>query len=136
MERVTEITVFLENQSGSLARLAQTLGERGINILGFTLTNALDHGSLRMVVSSPTDALHLFGEHNLLALEHDILMVRLKNAPGALTELGNALSKGGVDIEYAYGSAGAASNEATTLFLRVSDVDRAIEILNGTSGVE
>ena len=42
MQLVTEITVFLENQPGTLARLTESLGEAGINIQGLTLTNALD----------------------------------------------------------------------------------------------
>ncbi len=135
MERVKEITVFLANHPGALARVVEALGAKRINILGFALTNALDHGSLRLVVSKPTAALHLFGERDLLAIENDVLMIKLENVPGALARLAAALGKGGVNIDYAYGSAGPKAKGPTTLFLRVSDETRAKRILGKMKGV-
>lgn len=132
MELVKEITVFLENHPGALARVTHSLGEHGINIYGFTLTNALDHGALRMVVSAPAEALHLFGEHNLLAIEHDILMVSLPNEANALAKLADKLSETGVNIEYAYGSADSADQGPACMFLRVSDVDAAQRVLSAS----
>ena len=84
MERVKEITVFLENEPGALARIAASLAEGGVNIMGFDLSNSLDFGALRLVVDEPSKALHLFGERNLLALENEVIMLRLGNDVGAL----------------------------------------------------
>ena len=136
MERVTEITVFLENHPGSLGRIAGSLGEHGINIQGFTLTNALDHGALRMVVDQPSAAVHLFGEHNLLTLENDVIRLQLANEAGGLSALGSALSRAEINVEYAYGSAGPNSGQPSTLFLRVSDVEAACRVLGELPGVE
>ena len=136
MELVKEITVFLENHPGTLAQVTRGLAERGINIRGFTLTNAMDHGALRMIVDKPSDALHVFGEHNLLALEHDVLLVRLMNEAGALSRLSEALSAAEVNVEYAYGSADTATGAPPTLFLRVSDAERALAALRSQAGVE
>lgn len=136
MEAVTEITVFLENHPGTLARVAGSLGEHGIDILGFTLSNYLDHGALRMVVGDPGAALHLFEEHNLLALEAQVIMLQLDNEAEALARLADALAQGGVNVEYAYGSAGRAGDGPPTLFLRVSDLARGMEVLGGIEGVQ
>jgi len=135
MERVKEITVFLANHPGALAAITKALGKKKINILGFTLTNALDHGALRMVVSKPTEALHLFGERNLLAIEGDVLMLRLDNVPGSLARVAAALATAGVNIDYAYGSAGPKAGAATTLFLRASDPAKAKRVLKKQKGV-
>ena len=136
MEAVKEITVFLENHPGALARVTSSLGEQGISILAFTLSNQLDHGALRMVLGNPTGALHLFAEHNLLALEGDVIMLRLRHEADALARLADGLGEAGVNIEYAYGSAGEADDGLPALILRVSDLERGMEVLAGVEGVE
>lgn len=134
MELVKEITVFLENHPGIMARVVGTLAERDVNIRGFTLNNYLDHGALRLIVDDPTSALHVLGEHNLLAIENYLITLRLKNEPGALTRLAEALSEAEINIEYAYGSAGAATDEPATLFIRVSDDEKALEVFRKLGG--
>ena len=89
-----------------------------------------------MVVDDSSAALHLFGEHNLVALEHDVLELRLKNDAGALSRLAESLSGANVNVEYAYGSAGTEAGAATTLFVRVSDQDKARQVLEGLEEVE
>ena len=44
--KVTQLTVFLENRSGRLAEVADLLGREGINIRGFSTTEAAEYGIL------------------------------------------------------------------------------------------
>ncbi len=134
MELVKEITVFLENHPGIMARVVGTLAERNVNIRGFTLNNYLDHGALRLIVDDPTSALHVLGEHNLLAIENYLITLQLKNEPGALTRLAEALAEAEINIEYAYGSAGALTDELATLYIRVSDDEKAMEVFRKLGG--
>ncbi|MCB9882502.1 MAG: ACT domain-containing protein [Planctomycetes bacterium] len=134
MEIVKEITVFLENQPGTLSRIAGALADRNINILGFSLTNSLDHGSLRLVVSDPAAAMFMFGEHNMLALENDVVAVRLANQAGILHGLTTQLTDRGVNVEYAYGSVGADDKGPSTFYVRVSDVAKTLEVLKSFEG--
>jgi hypothetical protein len=135
MELVQEIVVFLENKPGVLARLTAALAARKISILGFSLQNALDHGAIRMVVSKPTEALHLLGEHGMLAFANEMLWVKVRNQAGAMAEVADALSKAKVSVEYAYGSAGP-SAKAHGFYLRVSNAKKAMDVLAKVEGVE
>jgi hypothetical protein len=51
--KVTQLTVFLENRSGRLAEVAGLLGREGINIHGFSTTEAAEYGIVRLVVTDP-----------------------------------------------------------------------------------
>ncbi|MEW6071712.1 MAG: ACT domain-containing protein [Planctomycetota bacterium] len=135
MEIVTEIVVFLENRPGTLARVTEALSEKGVNILGFTVLNSLDHGALRMVVSNPDVALHLLGEHGMLAFENEVLYVKLPNKAGALSGLTRALATKRINVDYAYGSAGGAG-KSHGLYLRVSNTKRALELLKSVPGIQ
>lgn len=47
---IKQISVFLENKSGRLVRVAQILGEAGINIRGISIADTSDFGILRLIV--------------------------------------------------------------------------------------
>jgi hypothetical protein len=134
MEIVKEIVVFLENRPGVLARVTEALSEQKINILGFTILNSVDHGSLRIVVSKPEAALHLLGEHGMLALVNDVIFVKLPNRAGALSDLAGALARKRINIDYAYGSAGKGSR-SHGFYLRVSNTKRALALLEDVEGI-
>ena len=51
--KVTQLTVFLENRSGRLAEVADLLGAAGINIRGFSTTEAAEYGIVRLIVTDP-----------------------------------------------------------------------------------
>ena len=55
--KVKQISVFLENKSGRLAKVASTLGDRGINIRALSIADTTDFGILRLIVSDPDRAL-------------------------------------------------------------------------------
>ena len=59
---IKQISVFLENKSGRLVRVAQVLGEAGINIRGISIADTSDFGILRMIVDQPEKAVSVFKE--------------------------------------------------------------------------
>jgi hypothetical protein len=130
MEIRTETIAILENKPGTLARLARALGERGINIEGFMIHEAIDHGIVRMVTSDPKKAAHVLGEAGVLAFEVEVVLVPLPNRAGALGDLTERLAGAKVNVDYAYGTAGSAGKDAA-LVLRVSDAKKALAALRG-----
>ena len=128
MKVCRQLSVFLENKPGTLARVSDALAARGINIVAFSISDAVDHGVLRMVVSDPIQAAHLLGDGGMMVLESDVLAVDLPNRPGALARLAEKLSKARVNIEYAYGTTGGARGKAQGIF-KVDHVARARKAL-------
>ena len=130
MKVCKQLSVFLENKPGTLALMSAALATRKINIVAFSISDAVDHGVIRMVVSSPVQAAHLLGEGGMMVVESDVLALDLPNKPGALARLAQRLSKARVNIEYAYGSTGGTKGKAQ-LILKVDNIRRARRILAG-----
>ena len=125
---VSELTVFLENRPGMLLELTEFLGKNGINILGIGLSEGgKDFGVCRLVVDKPARAVPLLGSTTLMVLEQKVLALRLPSKPGTLGVVCRALARGRINIEYAYGSC--SPKGANTLYMRVSDEQRAVKIL-------
>jgi hypothetical protein len=129
MDTLKQLAVFVANRPGTLAQICRNLADHGINILGISVADAVDHAVLRFVVDKPAAAVHVLGEAGLLVVDSDIIALRLANQPGQMSDLGSALSEAGVNIEYAYGGM-SAPDQAGTLFLKVSDVERASAALS------
>jgi len=125
MERVTEIYVILENKPSVLGDLCSHLAENGINIDSI----GVFHDTAMIVASNLNKALKLLGKLNYITEQRDVLRVDLENRPGALAELTTKLGDEGINIEYCYGTLGRKGN-AISVILDVSNIDRAIEVLN------
>src|ERR1700730_13911763 len=93
MESATQLSIFLSNRPGALARVCEALAKAEINIHALATSDTAAHSGVRMVVSDPTKALMLLGESGVLALENDVLMIESDNAPGMLAEIAEGLAK-------------------------------------------
>lgn len=130
MEILKQLSVFVANRPGTLARISALLAGQGINIQGLSVADAVDHAVVRFIVDLPARAMVVLSEAGLLVLESDIIVLHLTNRPGEMSELGNRLGQAGVNIEYAYGGMGP-GDASGILFLKVSDEALAREVLDG-----
>ena len=130
MKTVKQLALFLENKPGTLSKVCRALATAKINIYAISVSDAVDHAVVRMVVSDSNKALHLLGEHGVLVVERDVLMLEGRNKPGELADIAAKLSKNKVNIEYAYSAT--PTNAATgALVLRVDNPTKAARILKG-----
>ncbi len=123
-----QLSVFLANKPGVLADVCKSLAERNISILGFSISDTVDYAVVRLVVDDSTAAMHVLGDGGALVVENEILSVRLPNRTGSLRDLAERLSRAGVNIEYAYGSA---DGQEAQVFVRVSDTEKGEAALRG-----
>src|SRR5436309_11423189 len=123
-----QLALFLENKPGTLAAVCQALADQNVNIYAISVSDGVDHAVVRMVVSDPHKALHLLGEHGVLVVERDVLMVEGRSRPGELAHIAKTLARHKVNIEYAYS---ATLPEATrgAMILRVDNLAKARRIL-------
>lgn len=128
METAKQLSLFLENEPGTLAAVCDALAEAEINIYALTISDTVDHAVVRMVVSDPEKALHLFGERAVLVVENKVLMIENTNKPGSLGEIARQLSKAKINIEYAY-LASSPRAKSGLLILRVDDTKKALKVL-------
>ena len=130
MKTVKQLALFLENRPGTLAMVCEALAAAKINIYAISVSDAVDHAVVRMVVDDPHKALHLLGDHGVLVIERDVLMLEGRNKPGELATIAAKLSKNKVNIEYAY-SATPANATRGAMILRVDNPRKAARILKG-----
>src|SRR5215475_4851796 len=102
LETATQLEVFLEKRTGTMARVCEAFSKAGVNIHSLTISDTVDHSVVRMIVSDPTKALMLLGERGVLAFENDVLCIDAVNQRGVLGKIAAALSRAEVNIEYAY----------------------------------
>ncbi len=128
MEIEKQISIFLANLPGTFAKVADSLAEARINIIAFTVADAVDHAVVRMVVSNPVKAIHILGEAGMLVLETDIIALSLANKPGALAKLAEQFGKKKLNIDYAYGSTRGARGKSI-LYVKPSNLKKAVAVL-------
>jgi hypothetical protein len=66
--KVTPLTVFLEHRRGRLAEVADLHRNAGINIRGFSTTEAAEYGIVRLIVTDPEEARRLLRDEEVRAL--------------------------------------------------------------------
>jgi hypothetical protein len=123
-----QLSLFVENKPGTLAAVCQALADAAINIFAISVLDAVDHAVVRMVVDNPQKAIHLLGEHGVLVIERDVLLLEGRSRPGELARVAKALAKHKINIEYAY-SATLPDATRGAMILRVDNLVKARRIL-------
>jgi hypothetical protein len=123
--KVTQLTVFLENRSGRLAEVADLLGKKGINIRGFSTTEAAEYGIVRLIVTDPERARQLLHDAGFTTHFSQVICVKVPDEPGGLAKVLDEVATAGASIDYLY------SISFQNICFAVRDIDRAIELLEG-----
>jgi hypothetical protein len=121
--KVTQLTVFLENRSGRLAEVADLLGAAGINIRGFSTTEAAEYGIVRLIVTDPVKGRALLHDAGFTTHFSQVICVRVPDEPGGLARVLDQVAAAGASIDYLY------SISFQNICFAVRDIDRAIELL-------
>jgi hypothetical protein len=120
---VTQVTVFLENRSGRLAEIADVLGRQGINIRGFSTTEAAEYGIVRLIVPDPAKARQILHDEGFTTHLSQVICVAVPDSPGGLAKVLDELAAQGVSVDYLY------SISFQNICFAVHDVERAAELL-------
>lgn len=128
MPRTKELNIQLEDRPGTLGKICQSLADRGVNILAFQSTAIGGKGLVRLVVDNPATAKTTIEGQGVKCNEADVAQVSLPNRPGELARAASQLGSANINIERCY--TGVDPTGKTTFFFGVTDVDRAVEILD------
>ena len=120
---ITQVTVFLENRSGRLAEIADLLGRSGVNIRGFSTTEAAEYGIVRLIVPEPERAREILHGEGFTTHLSQVICVAVPDAPGGLAKVLDELAEQGVSVDYLY------SISFQNICFAVHDVERAVELL-------
>ena len=101
MPVMKQLSVFLENKPGVLARLCRSFAQHKINLQGISVSDTVDHAVVRLITSDSSAARALLEGAGVLVVETDVLALALPDRPGELGKIAGALAKAKVNIEYA-----------------------------------
>lgn len=128
---IKQLSIFLENRTGSLTGVTRLLGEAGINLSAFSLADSSDFGILRVILSNPVAARTLLVQHGYTVSLNDVVCLFVPNTPGTLSKALDLLSEQGVSIDYMY--AFAMKDDVARVVIKPSSVERCIEVLQGSN---
>ena len=130
---VKQISVFVENQVGKLAEIADYLNEAGVNIRAFAISDTTDFGILRMIVNDPEKAEEVLLENHISVSIIDVMVVSIPDEQGNFAKIMRALADAGQNIEYAYAFLTPEAGFATVI-VRVDDPQKVTDALK-TAGI-
>jgi len=129
---IKQISVFLENKSGRLVRIAQVLGEAGINIRGLSIADTSDFGILRMIVDQPDKAITELKDKGIMATVTEVIAMEIPDTPGGLAKVLAFMTDAGINIEYLYSFIEKPTTNAI-IMMRVEQIDKALEVLKNNN---
>jgi len=139
MEFVQEVTAYLENKPGRLAKICSALAHEKINVRALSVMDTADRSVLRLVTDEiePTKkALTSLGTEFETG---EVLSVQMDNRPGALARVLERLAEEHINIEYAYVSTSPEPGRSVGIF-HTSNPKRALQVLSdsltATNGVD
>ncbi len=132
METSKQVSVFLENKPGRLANVLRALEREKVNVTGLTVMDSHEHSVLRLVTNDNSRTIGVLKELGASCTETEVLLVELRNQPGALAHLCERLAGERINIDYCYCSSGGRNGKVYGIF-KVNNNDKALKILNGSA---
>jgi hypothetical protein len=125
---IKQISLFVENKPGRMAKVSKTLSDAGVNIRALTVAEAGDFGVIRMVVDDPEKGYQVLHDSGFTVSETEVLAVEMRDIPGGLYEIVNTLGESGVNVDYAYAFV-TTKAERAMLIIRVDNLEKARKVL-------
>ena len=99
-----DLTLYLDDHPGELARVSELLGKAGVNIGGFcAVTSGGGQGEVHLLVEDLDPAFQALTEAGVrIATEQEVMVIAVEDRPGALGEVSRRLGEAGVNITLAY----------------------------------
>ena len=118
---ITRISVYLENNKGTLRSLTKILAENNIDILALSVADTTHFGIIRIVVrEGDIDvAIKTLRENGFMAKTNNVVCVAVPNQPSGLDSVLAVIEKNNISIEYMYSLNYIIGNKAL-LVLRLS----------------
>lgn len=129
MQTTKQVSIFLENKPGRLAKVLSALERDKINVTGLTVMDSHEHSVLRIVTSDLPKTAQVLKGLNAPYTETEVLLVELRNQPGALAHVCEQLANEHINIDYCYVSAGGKNGKTYGVF-KVANTDKAMRVLN------
>lgn len=133
--KIKQLSLFIENKTGSLNTPCKLLAEAGINISTLTLADTKDYGVLRLLVQNWEDAKNVLEKNGLAVKVVDVIAVEVDHKTGSLANILSIFDEAGINVDYMYAFTEGVHGKAVLIF-RFDDADAALAKLSGRDGIK
>ncbi len=123
---IVQLSVFLENRSGTLIKVLEVLKEAQIQIIASCIADTAEYGIYRLICSEPQRACEELKRAGVPVSLSNVFALQLDNQPGRAAEAIEAFSQAGISIAYLYSFLMGGKG---ILIFRTDDEERARETI-------
>ena len=99
---IKQVSVNIENRIGSSWQVFQTLADSQINILSYSIEDAPDHGTLRLIVDNATKADEMLRRVGFRTQLINVYAMNVPNETGSMSKVLRFLAEQEVSIDFMY----------------------------------
>lgn len=125
---IKQISVFVENQPGSMMRVTSVLTEARVNIRAISTFDTPEFGILRLVVDDSAKAKESLTQKGFVTRVNDVIGAELKDEKGNLNQMLKILADGEINVNYIY-SFVIREEKAPVIVFHTDDFQKAEKVL-------
>jgi hypothetical protein len=123
---IKQLSVFLENKSGRLTEVTETLASANINLSAFCVADSAEYGMLRFITNKPEEAMKVLKDNGFSVHITEVIGLIVPNESGGLHKALKLLSAEGISLEYMYAFA---LGDRATVIIRTDSASQAAAVL-------
>jgi hypothetical protein len=129
---IKQLSVFLENNPGTLRAMTELLGKGGIDLLALSIADTQSFGIVRTIIHSGQveEAMTLLRENGYIAKVNHVICAAVPDRPLGLSELLSVIEQSGLSVEYMYSFLRAAKPGTAHMILRLDDGKKAEQVFD------
>lgn len=123
---IKQLSIFLENKSGRLTEVLETLGKEKIRIAAMSIADTSEYGILRLIVSDPDESIKLLKEKDFSVNLTDVIGLETPIEAGSFAQALKVFSGESISIEYMYAFA---YHDKGIIVMRTDDRQKAFKVI-------
>ena len=100
--RIKQLSIFIENHSGTLIRVLELLGQAHIQMIACTIADTAEYGIFRIICSEPDRACSELKAAGVAVTISEVFAIEMNDRPGGAADAVKAFSNAGIEITYMY----------------------------------
>lgn len=125
---VRQISIFMSDKPGSLAKITRHLAAHGINLRGISLIPAHDYSTARIVVPDPDKCIEVLKKANYRYSETDVLAIEVADRVGGFADVLEIIAREHLNVDYIYSLIDPRKGLAGAI-LHTNDLEKTIDVL-------
>ena len=99
---IHQLSVFIENKSGTLVKVLKALKDEGIQLIASTIADTSEYGICRIICSEPVKAYEVLRNEGIAVSLCDVFAIELDDRPGRAADAIELFAREGISIAYLY----------------------------------